>query len=389
MDSGSPYGSQAPTPLSREFLSDIIGSIYDCVLDPMQWAGVLETICAELSFAVAIFGVLRPLTGLSLCQASARLTPEALTAASAMTAQVTALWGGVERMLEYAIGEPVVLSQAVGREAIASNEYYLTWGRPRGLHDQVAFMVTREPDLIANVGFGRHEAAGEIGEREVDTLRLLAPHFRRAVTISNLFDMKAIETATLGAALDTLTFGIVLVDRDLSVLHANRAAQEMLRQGDPIQMRQGVLHFAAGAPSRAAIERAIHELGQGETGIGGRGIGIPIRGNGEPFVAHVLPLQGQSRRGVFPRAAAALFIAPATAPRRTPTDALSLIYDLTPAEARVFERLAAGNSQRDIAASLGIAPSTVKTHALHVFEKTGCRRQTDVVRLAARLSLPI
>jgi len=41
-----------------------------------------------------------------------------------------------------------------------------------------------------------------------------------------------------------------------------------------------------------------------------------------------------------------------------------------------------------IARTLGIAPSTVKTHVLHLFEKTGCARQADLLKLAASLSAP-
>jgi DNA-binding CsgD family transcriptional regulator len=44
-----------------------------------------------------------------------------------------------------------------------------------------------------------------------------------------------------------------------------------------------------------------------------------------------------------------------------------------------------GQTQTDIAQLLGIAPSTVKTHLLKVFQKTGTARQADLVRLASQL----
>ena len=88
-------------------------------------------------------------------------------------------------------------------------------GPPRELTDQVAVVIARNSLIIGNVSFGRHELAGEIGTAEVDGLRLLAPHFSRAVTIGNLFDMKTIEVATFGTVLDNFAFGIVLVDEHL------------------------------------------------------------------------------------------------------------------------------------------------------------------------------
>jgi DNA-binding CsgD family transcriptional regulator len=72
-----------------------------------------------------------------------------------------------------------------------------------------------------------------------------------------------------------------------------------------------------------------------------------------------------------------------------PADALALLYDLTPAESLIFELIANGQTPSEIAAMLGIAASTVKTHLLRVFDKTGCRRQADLVKLAASMSLPV
>jgi DNA-binding CsgD family transcriptional regulator len=88
------------------------------------------------------------------------------------------------------------------------------------------------------------------------------------------------------------------------------------------------------------------------------------------------------------RASAVLFIAPAASPPQLPIDALAMIYDLTPAEARIFEMISAGSTQTTIARTLGIAPSTVKTHVLHLFEKTGCTRQADLLKLAASVTAP-
>ena len=77
----------------------------------------------------------------------------------------------------------------------------------------------------------------------------------------------------------------------------------------------------------------------------------------------------------------------ALAPIRMPTDAMALLYDLTPAETRVFELIAAGETPAAVAKTLGVAPSTVRTHLLHLFQKTGCQRQSELVKLGARFSM--
>jgi DNA-binding CsgD family transcriptional regulator len=382
-----------PGPLSRaaaERLSDLIGGIYDCVLDPRKWNAVLEATCREFSFAGAILSVIGLRSGMGILQASFGFEPDTLARSSQMAAEAIAMWGGYERIQQYPIDEPIVLSQAVGYEHFHQNRYYREWGQPLGLIDQVAMAVARDPAIVGTVGLGRHESAGVIGPAEVDGLRLLAPHFRRAVIIGNLLDMKTIEAATFGTILDDLAFGIVLVDDKLGIVHANRAAQVMMQARDPIGSENGTLILTDRA-AHTALQRAVRQAADDDAALGARGIGIPLRrAEGEALVVHVLPLhRGELRRGVSQRATAAIFVSPAAAPPHMPTDALALLYDLTPAEARVFELVVAGVTPSAIGQRLGIAPSTVKSHLLHLFEKTGCRRQLDLVRLAAGVSLPV
>lgn len=60
---------------------------------------------------------------------------------------------------------------------------------------------------------------------------------------------------------------------------------------------------------------------------------------------------------------------------------------LTGQEVRVLERLAAGQSNKEIAHSLGLSPNTVKTHVANLFAKLGVQRRTQAVGLARDLRL--
>ncbi|MEJ2431965.1 MAG: helix-turn-helix transcriptional regulator [Pseudolabrys sp.] len=60
---------------------------------------------------------------------------------------------------------------------------------------------------------------------------------------------------------------------------------------------------------------------------------------------------------------------------------LAETYDLTPAEAALMAALLAGRSLAEYAETAEISPNTAKTHLRHIFfEKTGHRRQIDLVR---------
>ena len=103
-----------------------------------------------------------------------------------------------------------------------------------------------------------------------------------------------------------------------------------------------------------------------------------------------LPLrQRPLRNGLGQRTAAAVFVSNAADPPRLPADALALLYDLTPAETRVFELVVEGKPPAEIARQFGVTLSTVRTHLGRVFEKTGCARQADLVAMAARVTLTV
>jgi DNA-binding CsgD family transcriptional regulator len=60
---------------------------------------------------------------------------------------------------------------------------------------------------------------------------------------------------------------------------------------------------------------------------------------------------------------------------------------LSPREVDVLDRLAAGESNKEIARRLGISPNTVKTHVARVYEKLAVERRMQAVEKARLLAL--
>ena len=60
---------------------------------------------------------------------------------------------------------------------------------------------------------------------------------------------------------------------------------------------------------------------------------------------------------------------------------------ISPSELTVLKEIAAGRSNKEIAALLEISPNTVKTHVTRVFEKLEAKRRTDAVRKARELGI--
>ncbi len=69
-----------------------------------------------------------------------------------------------------------------------------------------------------------------------------------------------------------------------------------------------------------------------------------------------------------------------------PEAILKRLYDLTPAEARLAQGLAVGDSLDEVASGLGIRMSTARTQLASIFGKTDTRRQAKLVAILCHLA---
>ncbi|MGB0135298.1 response regulator transcription factor [Dokdonella sp.] len=60
---------------------------------------------------------------------------------------------------------------------------------------------------------------------------------------------------------------------------------------------------------------------------------------------------------------------------------------ISPRELTVLQEIAAGRSNKEIAANLNVSPNTVKTHVARLFEKLGAKRRTDAINRARELGI--
>src|SRR5215467_3142584 len=162
----------------------------------------------------------------------------------------------------------------------------------------------------------------------------------------------------------------------------------MLEKRSPIQSVHGELKTPL-PQTIAALKKAVAVTI--EPAIGRLGIGVPVpQSNGDPAYIHVLPLMtGDTRSRLESRASAALFVTTKDGGAGPPADAIAAVFDLSPAEIRVSQRLLAGRMPAEIADELGLAMPTVRSHLASVFAKTGTSRQSDLVGLATQLAGPV
>ena len=108
-------------------------------------------------------------------------------------------------------------------------------------------------------------------------MRLVVPHFRRAVLIGKVIDLKRAEAASLADTLDGISAGMFLVNETGRIVHANIAGHVMLNAADVLRAEGGRL--AVNDPQAdAVLADTFATAGNGDTAVGIKGVAVPLVG---------------------------------------------------------------------------------------------------------------
>jgi DNA-binding CsgD family transcriptional regulator/PAS domain-containing protein len=367
----------------RKF-SSLVERIYDCAIDPSGWDATIEDIRSAFGSANAIVALVDVKEHRFLIGRFVGLEPDwVVTQAPHIEEQNLFLEQSLSKWTSF--DEPMVLSRFSTEEERANSPYHRQWATPRNLNDIMSMMLIHSPERQARLDMGFAIQHGLITDDQVALARLIIPHVRRAVTISDVLDIRTIERNRMAETLDMLRYAAIITDENGRILHANSAAEAMLKAGDFIGQVGGVL---AATRARAASElmSAIRLAAKNETELGKTGLAIMLsQPDMTPCVAHVLPLsRGEYRTQLLPSAAAAIFIGQ-TADLEASARQIGQQFGLTAAETRVLASLLSGRTLTEAAENLGVSANTTRTHLARIFGKTGVSRQADLIRLGAQM----
>jgi len=374
--------------MDAEDLSALVADIYDAALDQRSWRKVLKNVC-----------------GFVRGGPSASLFWQDSVKRAGKTFHV---WGGEPRFNQLYWDKYVTLNpftSAAGffpvdavysaADVLPPTEFFETpfykeWMKPQGWGDVLSANLDKSPTSRAVFSVARHVEDGLVDDAMRRRMRLLVPHVRRAAMIGKLIDTSRTQAAALTDALDGLEAGMFLVDAAGRLVHANASGRAMLDEGNVLQSNNKLI--AHDIKADEALHDVLLAASSGDAAVGDKGIAVRMAGrDGDPFITHVLPLNSGARRkaGSSYSAIAAIFVQKAGQDHMHALQAVAEQCGLTPAEARVLGALMETGGVEDIASSLGLSAATVRTHLRHIFEKTGVRRQADLVKLITSHPAPI
>ena len=371
--------------ISAQELSELIGAIYDCALDPQRWTDTCQKIAARCESAAG-----------GICVHDLRQGENDQLFVFGYSAQFLQTLGEHYAQSPMAASDVVadlgdVSSLSMERFHLQESRFFKEVLEPFAIRDILWFPALRTAGRMASLHASRANASAPYQPRDVDLFKLLSPHVCHALAISDLLDIRALRSEMLEKTLDGLTVGVFLVARQGHVVYMNAAAERQLRTGDALRLVDKQLCPVNGA-ARVALAKAIEVAVQENAGtdFGAQPVAIP-NATGGGYVATLLPVGGGQRRGILAPFAAsvAVFTQDPVQASFLPGEAFARLHGLTGGELRVLLALSQGLGGMEAADLLGVSETTIRTHLQRIYAKTGTSRQSDLLRLLDHSTPPI
>jgi len=256
----------------------------------------------------------------------------------------------------------------------------------RGQAQVAGAAAVRGAEIYASLWMARFENRPPFSNRDLNLFGDLLPHVARAMTVHHRIARAELEANMATGAIDRVAVGMVLLDASGRVVIANREARRIFDLGDGIGVAGRQLVAADGSQT-AKLRRLVRDVGDLGAGAadteppGGAAIRIGRRDRDTDYHLVVLPLPRRCQPRDAAGAVAVLFI---TDPKRGhgPVDYLcGDLYGLTTAETRLLSILLEGYGLTAAADRLGLSRNTVHSQLASVFQKTGTRSQSELLRL--------
>jgi DNA-binding CsgD family transcriptional regulator len=382
---------------SAASVNDLIALIYDASVDSSLWEAPLLRISDLLGGSTTGLGIVDPAGEGDIV--SIRCAPEALQSFATYYAERNPM---VQHLPNADFGKPFTDRSLMTRAQWERTEFYNDWGRTTDNHTCLMMPVLRSGGRQGWFAVGRPTWAGDFEPRHMELATLLAPHLRRALEIGKKLDtartsgaplLEQLAVAPAGGFLARLSVAALCLDNKGRIVWANARAEALLEARDGISRARNNTLAAVSGTATAALQKLVRQAG---TGVGG--MQRLDRLSGRPsLVAIAVPMRGPAaEQAALPPPATisttTLFLVDSTSNRALAgetdrLEGLRELYGLTMMEAKVALRLAGGVGIPDVASSLYVAPSTVRTHTKSLYQKMGLHSQAELACLIDRITL--
>ena len=270
------------------------------------------------------------------------------------------------------------------KATLLRSEYYNDFLRPLDIHSILSIGLHLRDLNGVLINLMRPARMEQFGHAETEVLHRIHPHLIRAYHLTvRLAGLRQL-AGDLSEALERSPYGLAIVAGDARIRRMNGLAERLACGPNGLTVQGGRLAAVRSEDGRRLQALIAAAACSDATDRGGGSLAITGPGRRLPLALMVAPLPSR-RSPIFDEGLSALVcITDLEAGVSLPEQRLLQLFGLTRAESKVALALLEGGGARQAAESLGISFNTVRVHLVHIYEKTGTGRQSELVRLMMR-----
>jgi DNA-binding CsgD family transcriptional regulator len=279
------------------------------------------------------------------------------------------------------LGNPAIVHEAhydIARQALRADDY-LDLCSDFDIFDGCQTRLVANDNMMIGMALLRDSKDGRTSAEQREAFAGFADQARAAVRLQRAIEQQGF--ALLAGTFEAMDRACWLLDGTGRVGGMTPRAEQLLGEGR-LRIGEGWLASSRGDESRR-IARAVHTVIDPSTRVADP-VALADDEGGVGIMLEFYPLP--RRPWELPFAPRAIVVARVGAPTGRHVQGLMRAFRLTPAEADIAIRIAAGMARREIAALRCVSVETLKAQIRSIYEKTGCTRESQLVRIVGLLS---
>ena len=371
--------------LTVEVYQRLVEYIYDAALDPVLWQRFLEAFTNTLNGHAGIYRLLDART-------------YALDHSAVFGHEDSYVQQYQEHYTKVDIMRPILDQAPVGtifnRNTMITDkqwiqsEIYNEFLADRDVYHVLGGHFVRSGSCVARIGVHRSKQAGEFSKDDQQFLSRLVPHIQKAFKISRHIQEVKNTCQTATDTLDHMAIGIILINATGKPIYVNKSAESFTRSDSNLILKPFGLYTEI-PHENIALQQFIQQATQGnrENRLKTGGAMTLCQTSSNQSLSIVITPLGENKTVLglnVPQATAAIFISDSEQQQDLSSVLLRGLYKLTKAEAKLVNELVNGFSPNEIAERFGISKHTVRAQLKAIFQKTGTKRQTELVKLVLK-----
>lgn len=361
----------------------VIERIYDTVSNGDAWSDALEAVALYLKVDAVLLVYGNLVAGGPCVVDSTGFKPGVLAAFARHHLKDDAF---IKGSMSGPVGLIISSGEIRQKRAFEASALYrrLLW--PCDLRHFAGAAVINVPKVHASMWMSRSEETGEFSPSDFIRFNALVPHAGRVMAVHHRLQVAEMQADLATGAFDRVAIGVVLLDVRGGPIFLNREAERIAALHDGFVLREHGLAAEKAADSKR-LRKLISRVGQYASTVlpseqvTGGAVRITRESGRSDYHVVVMPLPKRCQPSDGSGAVAVLFI---TDPEKSQNPVEFLfgdLYGLTDAESRLVCLLLEGRGLTAAAEELGLSRNTVHSQLAAVFQKTGTRRQGELLSL--------